>query len=158
MKRMFTAVLAGLVLVTTTGCVSGGFKMTRSYAGFVNKQPVILRVILYILTGIIFSVTLIIDAVFYNTMDFWEGRVSQGTYQFSEDGRNYVVEHSIQPDTGLRQSRIEVLGEVTQQIVLRETADHAVDVFINGVHKGKLSDVSEAARFSSRRSLQGDAA
>lgn len=54
--------------VLATGCASGGFKLTRQYAQFVNRQQLILRIVLYILTSIVFAATLLIDAVIFNTM------------------------------------------------------------------------------------------
>src|SRR5688572_22802984 len=106
------------------GCASGGFKLTRQYAGFVNRQNLILRIIIYIFTGIVFAVTLLIDFVIFNTIDFWEGRVSQGDFEFSKDGKVYLVHHRLD-DAGLRSSRIKILDsdkKQLQEVFLQETA------------------------------------
>jgi hypothetical protein len=140
----WTAIIGGL----NTGCASGGYKLTRQYAGFVNKQNLILRVVLYLLTGIVFAATMLIDLVIFNTMDFWEGRVSQGTYNFNKDGVTYVAEHSLQPG-GLRQSKITTLnGDVRQEMILRETAARKIQVVVDGVLKGEVSDLNELPKLT----------
>ena len=47
-----------ILSVTQVGCASGGFKLTRQYARFVNKQQIIIRIVLYILTAVVFLATL----------------------------------------------------------------------------------------------------
>lgn len=146
-----TGIWSALVMGLTSGCASGGYKMTRQYAGWVNKQNLILRIVLYILTGIVFAVTLLIDAVIFNTMDFWEGRVSQGTYEFNKDERTYVAKHKLSAESGLRESRIEVSGkglEKPQVLVLRETAQKDIEVLVDGVLKGRISDISALPKLS----------
>ncbi|HVK62105.1 MAG TPA: hypothetical protein VM432_11160 [Bdellovibrionales bacterium] len=136
--------LACSIMAFTTGCVSGGFKLTRQYAGFVNRQHIVLRVVLYILTSVVFVATLLIDAIVYNTMDFWEGRVSQGTYEFSEDGKLYQARHEISPETSLKRSVIHVLGKdraVLQTVVLQETPNHEIEVSIDGKVRTRVKNL-----------------
>lgn len=136
-----TAVWSSLLMGLNTGCASGGFKLTRQYAGFVNKQDLIIRIILYILTMVVFAVTVLIDAVIFNTMDFWEGRVSQGTFQFKEGEKTFVAEHSFQDGGKLRQSRITITeNEKVQEILLKETASGTIEVFENGAFKVAVSE------------------
>src|SRR4051794_31680669 len=92
-----TALAAVMAMALTTGCASGGFQLTRQYAGFVNRQPTILGAVIYILTIPVFVVTLIIDMVYFNTMDFWSGKVSAGTYEFNKDGKVFQVVHEDLP-------------------------------------------------------------
>ena len=82
---LLVMILTFAVTGLNSGCASGGFQLTRSFAGWVNSQNVVLRVILYILTAVIFAVTLLIDLLINNTIDFWDGKVSAGTYNFSKD-------------------------------------------------------------------------
>jgi len=119
--------------------VSGGFKLTRQYAGIVNRQHIILRVVLYILTSVVFAVTLIADAVIFNTMDFWEGRVSANDYQFEKDGKFYAVRHSYKGDgSQLRNSEIEIYDgpvglNVPEKIIrLSEREGGKIEVFEDG--------------------------
>lgn len=128
----------------TSGCASGGFKLTREYAGFVNRQHVVVRVVLYILTSIVFGVTLLIDLVLNNTMDFWDGRVSQGTYSFSQDERTYLAHHEIGSD-GLKSSHIEIFDKdrnKLQDVILKQTAKLDIEVVVDGQLKGRVTDIS----------------
>lgn len=146
-KSLLILTAAWSALLTTAGCASGGYKLTRQYAGFVNRQPLILRIVLYILTSIVFAATLLIDSVIFNTMDFWEGRVSQGTFEFQKDGKSYVAQHSYLPGTRLRQSHIQVFqtgGKMIQDVVLRETTDHAVEVFVDGRLIERVTELRES--------------
>lgn len=132
-------------MALNTGCASGGFKLTRQYAGFVNKQQLIIRIILYILTGIVFAATLLIDLVIFNTMDFWEGRVSAGEYNFKDGDKTFYVQHSFQPGTKLKHSVIKVSSpelKVPQEVVLNETASGEIEVFIDGKLRSKVHSLS----------------
>src|SRR5688572_8030721 len=93
----FLSSIACFTMALTSGCASGGFKLTRQYARWVNSQNIILRIVLYILTFIVFAVTLLIDAVVFNTIDFWEGKVSEGTYDFKDGDKVYQVRHEFLP-------------------------------------------------------------
>lgn len=138
-----TAIWSALLMSLSTGCASGGWKLTRDYARFVNRQHVIIRCVLYILTSVVFVATMIIDAVIFNTMDFWNGRVSQGTYEFQNEGRKFIARHSLSPETRLRESRIEVFeGERrVQDLTLREVAGGQIDVYMDGVHRGRVENI-----------------
>lgn len=137
-----SAFMACGIMALTTGCASGGFKLTRQYAGFVNRQNIIIRIILYILTGVVFAATMLIDLVIFNTMDFWEGRVSQGTYEFSKDGKTFVARHEILPDSR-KKSTLQVLEEnkVLQVVELVETANGEIEMSIDGKLHTRVRDV-----------------
>lgn len=149
-SKLALLLLASGTVAVNTGCASGGFKLTRQYATFVNRQMVILRVILYVLTGVVFGVTLLIDLVINNTMDFWDGRVSQGTYSFSRDDRTFVAQHSVGQD-GRKSSHIEVFAKdktKLQDVVLQQTAQADIEVFLDGQLKGRVSNISEVPRLT----------
>lgn len=136
---------ASLVLALTSGCASGGFKLTRQYAGWVNSQTLILRIVLYLLTFVVFLVTLVIDAVVFNTMDFWEGKVSQGTYDFKDGDKTYQVHHEFQPGTHLRRSTIrirDVRQTLLQEVVLSETATGEIELFVDGRKRASAQDLT----------------
>ncbi len=126
-----------------TGCVSGSFKLTRQYASFVNKQEVIIRVVLYILTSVVFAVTMLVDVVLNNTMDFWNGRMAAGTYNFNHGTKTYVVEHRF--NNKLREStiRISEQGKPLETMVLREIENFKIDVIVDGLLKGTISDITQ---------------
>lgn len=133
------------IMAVTSGCASGGFKLTRQYARFVNKQNIVLRVVLYILTGIVFAATLLIDMVVNNTMDFWEGRVSQGNYQFKDGDKTYLVRHEILSGSQLKRSTIEIFNaenERLQKLILRETSDGEIELYIDGKLRTRVSNIS----------------
>lgn len=139
-----TGFWAAMVMTLTSGCASGGFKLTRQYAGFVNRQQIIVRIILYILTMVVFAVTVLVDMVIFNTMDFWDGKVSQGTFNFKGDNKTYFVEHKYL-DNGLRQSTIvaeDDTSKIKHTVVLQEKADKMIDVLEDGVLKAQVSDLS----------------
>ncbi len=148
-----------LVLALTTGCASGGYKLTRQYARFVNHQNILLRIVLYLLTSVVFAVTLLIDMVVFNTMDFWNGRVSQGVYEFRDGDKTYVARHQIFPESGLRQSTIQVLNrerDTLQEVVLRETASEEIELFVDGKLQTRVRDLRSlpiASFFNNRGEL-----
>lgn len=147
MFKKFICFLVSIgMLALTTGCASGGFSLTRKYARFVNGQNIIIRIILYILTGVVFAVTMLIDLVIFNTIDFWEGRVSQGTYHFEKDGMKYAATHEFQEGTKLKKSTIlitEVATNKIQKIQLLETPKGEVEFYLDGKLKTKASSISE---------------
>lgn len=135
--------LALFMGLSTSGCASGGYKLTRQYARFVNSQNILIRIILYIFTAIVFVATLIVDSVVFNTIDFWNGTVSQGTFEFSEGDKKFVVEHSIDAQN-LKRSVIvaqDLLGKKLQEVVLQETADAQIQVWIDGQLSAKIENI-----------------
>ena len=146
-----SALLACGVMSLAAGCASGGFKLTRQYAQFVNKQDLIIRIILYILTAVVFVATVLIDMVIFNTMDFWEGRVSAGSYEFKDAQKLYHAKHEYQPGTNLRRSILRVFDDKNvplQEVVLTETAGHEIEVTVDGVLRGKVHSLSELPMIS----------
>lgn len=129
----------------TSGCASGGFKLTRQYARWVNSQMIILRIVLYIVTIPIYGITILIDVVVFNTMDFWNGTIAAGAYQYKQDGKNYFVNHEFQPGTQLKQSTIEVKNEklaLLQTMVLKETPSGEIEFYVDGKLRTKVTDIS----------------
>jgi hypothetical protein len=157
----FGACMASLMMIFNAGCASGGFKLTRQYAGFVNRQDLIIRILLYIFTSVVFAITMIIDLVAFNTMDFWEGRVSQGTYEFNSADKKFVAHHEVLPGTQLKRSTIDVYskqGDKLQTVVLRETAQHQIEVLVDGhmrMRVDHIRDIPVASRFDVRGILVG---
>jgi hypothetical protein len=144
----FTSAIACTILALSTGCASGGFSLTRKYAGFVNSQNIILRIILYILTSVVFVVTMLIDLVVFNTLDFWDGKVSQGTYNFKDKNNLYVVNHEFLPTTHLRQSTIVIKSDsnkIIQEIILTETKSKEIEMRVDGVLRARVKDISSLA-------------
>lgn len=148
LKSWFSLMLFLVPAMSLQNCASGGFKLTRQYAGWVNSQNLILRIILYILTSVVFAVTLVIDAVIFNTMDFWNGRVSQGTYEFEKDGKKYIVTHSYHGQ-GLRQSAIQVSHlDKTELILIKETAQNTIELWQNGTFTGCVEHIDTVPLWS----------
>ena len=153
MKAMFyvLSMIACGFIALTTGCASGGFKLTRQYAGWVNSQNVFIRIIVYLLTGVVFAVTMLIDFVVFNTMDFWNGRVSQGTYDFQKDDKTYQVRHEIIPGTDLKKSTIVVRDQnqkQLQEVILEQTAQNEIILMVDGKLKSKVTDIQSIPMMS----------
>lgn len=132
------------ILALNIGCASGGFKLTRDYARFVNSKNIILRIILYIFTSIVFAVTMLIDMVIFNTIDFWQGKVSAGDYQYKSGDKTYFVHHEYSPE-GRRRSKIKVLngeGRVMQEVVLAETESQEIEMYVDGRLRTRVSNVT----------------
>ncbi len=133
------------ILSMTTGCASGGFSLTRQYAGWVNSNSLILRIVLYILTFFVFAITMLIDMVFNNTIDFWQGKVSAGTYEFKDADKTYQAVHEYLPGTNLRRSTIQVLGtdhQLLQKVVLTETLTGEVEMYVDGKLRTRVSNIT----------------
>lgn len=145
MLYYFGAFAACTIMIFNSGCVSGGFKLTREYARWVNSQNIILRIILYILTSVVFAVTMLIDVVVFNTVDFWEGRVSEGTYEFKDAKKMYHVKHEFIPGSGLKRSTIHVKtleNVAVQEVVLLETTDGQIQLYVDGKMRAQARDIS----------------
>jgi len=132
--------------VAITGCASGGFHWTRKWAGFVNSQHIIIRILLYIFLGIVFTVTLLLDLVIFNTMDFWEGKVSDGSHTFKDGTTLYAVQHWHSGAEGrLRNTRIEVTdassGRVSRTILITEVSENRIQLFENGKLLAEADDI-----------------
>jgi hypothetical protein len=137
------ALMASGLMALTTGCASGGYHLTRMYAGFVNSQHIILRIILYIFTTVVFAVTMIIDLIFFNTIDFWEGRLSSGIYDFKKDGKNFHVHHEVLPGN-LKRSTITIKDldeKLLQQVIFRETASNEIELYVDGKLRTRVRDI-----------------
>jgi nitrogen fixation protein FixH len=135
------------------GCASGGYKLTRKYSGFVNRQHIILRIVLYLLTGIVYAVTLLIDAVVFNTIDFWKGRVSANTYQFEEGNEQFVVKHFYEGEKKLRNSEIKVfskknLSTPVQVILISEKSADEINVYVDGKLRTQVSDIQDVPQIT----------
>jgi hypothetical protein len=133
------------MMALSTGCASGGFKLTREYARWVNSKQIILRIVLYIFTFIVFTVTLLIDMVLFNTMDFWEGKVSAGDYQFKDKDKTYLVKHEFINGTDRKQSTIHIVDadkKLLQTVLLTETVSGEIEMYIDGKLKTRVSDIS----------------
>ena len=146
-KYSFTsAFVACLMMAFTTGCASGGYQLTRSYATWVNSNGTVVRVILYLFTFIVFFVTMLIDLVVNNTVDFWNGTVSQGIYKFYHDGNTFVAHHEILPDSKLKRSTIQVLNsenKLLQTVVFRETSSGEIELYVNGQLRTRVQHISK---------------
>lgn len=142
------SMLAAVVMALTSGCASGGYKLTRQYARWVNSQMIIIRIVLYILTVVVFAVTMVIDLVVFNTVDFWQGKVSQGVFEFEKDGKVYVAQHELQPGTLLKKSTITIFEgakldqKVVQVVMLQETTEHHIEMWVDGKLRTVVSDIS----------------
>lgn len=139
------ALISCLIMALSTGCASGGFKLTRKYAQFVNKQNIIIRIVLYILTAVVFAVTMLVDMVVFNTIDFWEGRVSAGEYKFNEGDKSFHVRHEILPEDNLKRSTIEVFDKeqsLLQTVVLQETPTGEIELKVDGQLRTQVRDLS----------------
>lgn len=139
------AFVASGVVAISTGCSSGGFKLTRQYARWVNSQNIILRIVIYLLTGIVFLFTILADMVIFNTIDFWSGTVSGGSYEFKKDGNTFYVNHEFQPGTQLKKSTIEVKNskeELQQTVVLLETPSHEIQLWVDGKLRTTVENIN----------------
>lgn len=141
-----TSLLACLVMsFSISGCASGGYKLTRQYSGWLNSQTLILRIILYLLTGVVFGITLLIDWVVFNTMDFWQGKVSSGTYEKADGDKIYYAIHEIVPGENLRRSTLQVKdknSKLLKEVKIQEIATGEVEMYVDGVLKTRVSDIS----------------
>ncbi|MGE3683879.1 MAG: hypothetical protein AB7G93_19340 [Bdellovibrionales bacterium] len=157
-----TSFLACFMMSLTTGCASGGFKLTRQYARFVNRQMIVVRVILYLLTGVIFAATLLIDMVIFNTMDFWEGRVSAGSYEFKSGDKTYHAHHEVVPGTQLKRSTLHVFDKNKkrlQEVILSETPGGEIEMNVDGQLRARVRDISAlpvASLFDGEGSFMGE--
>lgn len=145
-KSLLLYTALSVAVLFSAGCASGGFKLTRQYARWVNGQNLILRIILYILTAVVFAVTMLIDLVLFNTIDFWNGTVSQGDYHFKGQDKTFYVKHEFLPGTLLKRSTIKVYGKdektMIQKIVLNETKSGEIEMYVDDKIRARVKNIS----------------
>lgn len=146
-QRPFAYLCSLLASLMMSGCASGGYSLTRSYAEFVNGQrnPV-LRVVVYLLTSVVFVVTLLVDVIYYNTLDFWDGRISAGDYRFQQGERTYYAHHEVAPGSNLRSSTIRIHDnndKLIQTVALNETSTGEIEMFVDGVKRCQVKNISD---------------
>lgn len=142
---IFMSIWTFILTSISSGCMSGGFKWTRKYSQFVNSTHIVLRIVLYVLTFPIYVVTQLVDVVIFNTMDFWSGRVSSGTYHFKKDQHTYVVHHGYQdPAKTLRNSQIEIWSnnQLLETTVIAENIEGEIVVTKNDILTLRASQLS----------------
>lgn len=145
MIKSICLLVAVIIGVGTSGCASGGYKLTRQYARFVNSKNILIRIILYIFTSIVFVATIIIDSVVFNTMDFWNGTVSQGTFEDIQGDKKFTAQHSVD-ENNLKRSVITVTtlgGEKLQEVVLQETTDAQIQVWVDGQLNAQIENIHQ---------------
>lgn len=80
-------------------------------------------------------------------MDFWTGKISQGTYEFKDQQKTFVVKHSLEND--LKRTVIEIKdldGKKIQEVALKETADHRIEYYVDGTLKAKVDNIDSIPR------------
>lgn len=137
---------ACLMMIFNTGCVSGGWELTRDYSTWINSKKVGLRVVLYLLTSIVFIVTMFIDVIVNNTIDFWKGTVSDSTQVFHKDGKSFYVQHETLPGQ-LKRTTVQIKdagGKLLQTVVLAETPKQEIELIVDGVLRTKVENIDQA--------------
>lgn len=151
-KKYLKQLILFLMVLTSSAvqvsCASGGYKFTRKFSQFVNSKNIVLRIILYIVTIPVFGITLAVDTIIFNTLDFWDGKVSANEYSFSEDGKEYVVKHSI--ENNLKRTNINVFedNKLIASHALVETKDNKIQVFNNNDLKYEVENLNGLALLS----------
>lgn len=137
------------VTLTNTGCASGGYHLSRTLAGWMNKQDLLIRVLLYIFLGGAFFFTILADMIYFNTVDFWTGKVTAGIYEYKDSDKAYVVNHSFENDLKRTEIQISDLkGKKLQNILLKETATHEIELYVDGTLKAKVNDLESLPKIS----------
>jgi hypothetical protein len=146
-RRPTIRLVAALVALTfsSSACVSGGFRWTRSVARYVNSNSVLPRVLLWAAFVIlpVYLLAFLFDVILWNTLDFWSGSVSAQNTTFEQDGAKIEVAHSANP---LKKTVITVIAKDGKRTVseLRETERHSIEVLVDGVKKGEVESVTDA--------------
>ena len=132
--------------VALTGCAAGGFKLTRGLARWNNSKSIVPRILIYIAFGLllpVYIITLLVDFVVMNTIDFWEGTVASQNVNYEEKGVHYAVAHVRDP---LRHTTIRMsIGDQLKSVVeLRELENGKIALSIDGVRRAELNDIRDA--------------
>ena len=134
----------GVVCLTTTACSTGGYKLARAYSKWLHSQGTFLRIVLYLtITAPVIIVAFVVDTLIFNVVDFWTGTVSAKNEVIEKDGMRVMIAHSRTP---LRKSVITMIPKegATSVIELRETAQHSVEVYRDGVKKAEMENIDAA--------------
>lgn len=88
MKRTIASLLVVLLLIPTVGSrCFGGFVLTRKWHGFIsginNKW---LRWIVFLITCIVYGIAIWVDAIIFNSIEFWSGSNPMAHGDFDDNG------------------------------------------------------------------------
>jgi hypothetical protein len=122
MRKLISVLLCFSFVAGTSGCATGGYKLTRDWSRFVHGQNIIVRVLMYIIpiAPIGALITTIVDSVFFNLIDFWQGKVTANTLNFTKDN--------------IRS------GDSMQTLVLSETRQGDIEMTIDGKLQARVQN------------------
>lgn len=126
-----------MVGASSSGCATGGYRFTVTYSRWLHAQPLLLRVVLYILIGWVAFVTALIDVLVNNVIDFWSGKVTTASLdqKFEKNGYMIAAHHERSP---LRKSVFDISPidpnskEGKHQVVFQEKQDGSIEVLQDG--------------------------
>jgi hypothetical protein len=144
LKFVPLVLLALASTLTFQACMSGGWKITRTVARWNNSLSILPRILIYIAFFIIpvYGVASLIDAIVFNTIDFWNGTVSAMNYNYKKDGMDVSVAHTRFP---LRQSIITTRkGDVVKsEVKICELTTGKIALYVDGVLRGEVNNIKE---------------
>jgi hypothetical protein len=121
MKKILLSLLVACSLaVTTTGCW-GSFALTKKAYNFNNSLgSKWVSWILYLLLGWIGGITIMVDSLIFNTLEFWTGSnplAFGDTYRETDESGNSVT--AVKMQDGSLYMRIDASTGETQELVLQ---------------------------------------
>jgi hypothetical protein len=92
-RRMLVLLSVTVIIVPALAQCYGGFVLTRKWHGFIsginNKW---LRWIVFLITCIVYGITIWVDAIIFNSIEFWSGSNPMAHSDFDENGQFVKVE------------------------------------------------------------------
>ncbi|MGE4231838.1 MAG: DUF3332 family protein [Bacteriovoracia bacterium] len=139
MKRYLRTIAVILLLtiqpIAFQGCAAGNWNLIRKVANWNLKMSILPRVLVYIILVIIpvYAVTALLDAVIFNTIEFWTGSaVIRADHKvFEKDGDKVEIVNTVDP---LKKSKITTThkdGSI-QVVEMIETPRGTIEIFMDG--------------------------
>lgn len=146
-SRLICLSVATTICATSIfGCAAGNFNFIRSVAKWNNSFSLLPRVLLYIVLVVIpvYPVAGFLDLLIGNTIEFWTGNqiIRASNETFKKDGAIINIAHSRAP---LRKTVITSVAAngATSITEIRETEAGAIEVYVDGVKRGEITDIQK---------------
>lgn len=124
-KRWLSSLLIAAVMVPALPNCFGGFVLTSKWHGFIkginNKW---LRWIVFFITAFVYGIAIFVDAILFNSIEFWSGSNPMAMSDFDEEGRLVTT--------------LEADGEKVSFTYRNYGAQLRIDMWKDGRYKGNM--------------------
>ncbi|MEW6055997.1 MAG: DUF3332 family protein [Bdellovibrionota bacterium] len=146
-RSLCVLLVLGLFGLSFSGCAGGNFNLVRSVAKWNLRMSLLPRVIVYLAFIIIpvYPIALLLDAILFNTIEFWTGKpvLTAKNQKFEKDGVTVEIAHFLDP---LRRTVItSTMKDGSRSLTeLRETEGKSIEIYVDQIKRGEVQNIDQA--------------